>query len=372
VDVKTIALGALGIGAVGFIAYRLSRQGQTTVVQGGGGGGGPSPQEMAQLAQQAQAPALQAVSSLQEGILGLARQYQQESASTKDMIAKMQQQTAQMIAAQTQTFGQALEKIAQMQTALGDKMAQQIASVISSQQQFQQQLVSQIQQSATSSRSTLDSVLSGFGQVIGAVMAKPSTTQPVTTQQTTTKPATAAPTTSSSTTISQQELARLQSLASGPVPLIPGAKYAETDRYIYVSSNDPHNQVSMMIPKKENPATWNPQGTLIPGSHEQIISPSQMAPGSTTTYPYGGQTVVKALTGDSKTSTFSVGGQNYVVNKSSGTVTSNGQVVAYTKTVAAGIQDVYDTSGKRLGSLDTSYNTFTVQPPPGPPVYNNH
>jgi hypothetical protein len=360
VDGKTILIGALGIGAVGFIAYRLSRPGQTTVVQGGGGG--PSPQEMAQLAQQAQAPALQAVSSLQEGILGLARQYQQESASTKDMIAKMQQQTAQMIAAQTQVFGQALDKIAQMQTALGDKMAQQIASVISTQQQFQQQLVSQIQQSASSSRSTLDSVLSGFGQVIGAAMGKSATTQPAATQQ--------APIPSSSVSVTPQDLTRLQSVATGPIPQIPGAKYAETDSYIYVSAHDPHNKADMLIPKKVS--SFNPQGTLIPGSHEQIISPSQMAPGSTTTYPYGGQTVVKALTGDSKTATFSVGGQNYVVNKATGTVTSNGQVVAYTKTVAAGIQDVYDASGKRIGSLDTSYNTFTVQPPPGAPVYNSH
>jgi hypothetical protein len=362
VDVKTIALGALGIGAVGFIAYRLSRPGQTTVVQGGGGG--PSPQEMAQLAQQAQAPALQAVSSLQEGILGLARQYQQESASTKDMIAKMQQQTAQMIAAHTQVFGQALDKIAQMQTALGDKMAQQIASVIATQNQFQQQLVSQIQQSASSSRSTLDSILSGFGQVIGAAMGKPATTQPAATQQT--------PIPSSSVSVTPQELARLQSVAAGPVPNIPGAKYMETDRNILVSLREPNNRVELMIPKKENAASWNPQGTLIPGSHEQIISPSQMAPGSATTYPYGGQTVIKAVSSDRGTTTFSVGGQNYVVDKSSGTVTSNGQVVAYTKNFGWGAQDVYDTSGKRIGSLDTSYNTFTVQPPPGAPVYNSH
>jgi hypothetical protein len=294
VDGKTILIGALGVGAVGFIAYRLSRPGQTTVVQGGGGG--PAPQEMAHLAQQAQAPALQAVSSLQEGILGLAKQYQQESASTKDMIAKMQQQTAQMITSQTQTFGQALEKIATMQTSLGDKMAQQIASVISSQQQFQQQLVSQIQQSTTTSRNTLDSVLAGFEQIIGAVTAKQTTTLPATTQQTP------------------------RQLATTPL----------TTR---------------------QPATTQPTTNIDDANFMAHIAPGASA-------DYWGGTVYKALSSDSNTAVYSVGGQNYVLNKATGEVTLNGQRVAYVKPDEEDMQIVYDTSGKQIGALNTTYNTF--------------
>lgn len=289
-DGKTIALGALGIGAVGFIVYRLSRPVQPTVVQGGGGG--PSPQEMTQLAQQAQAPALQAVSSLQEGILGLAKQYQQESASTKTAISQMQQQTAQMIAAQTQTFSQALEKIANMQTTLGDKMAQQIASVISSQQQFQQQLVSQLQQGATNSSDILNGVISSFGQIIGAVMANQVPTQPVPTRPVTMQPA------------------------------------------------------------------QNSGRTVKPWTFEQI------APGAVTTSPYSGSTVTKAVTSDAQKAIFNISGQTFVLDKNTGTVTNNGQIVAQTKNLEWGIQEVLDTSGKRLGYLDTSTYTYIAKTAP--------